>query len=200
MHRNCKIAKNERKKKPWHYLMTGCWKSGTGKRVKRWHCYTNSPMGWLDGPSMNIRTIRKAQVGGGRRENEFDLGPSEIKCLWGTQKMITALILWRLPLCQWLLQVFSFSLCSIFKCIQDFVFIRYNVRWQDSKTTTLKGEFITYNSQEEGAGHTQSSLPHSTWSHVGKNHGQLRHARNREEGMAAAFIVSFYRTEWVDQV
>lgn len=180
--------------------MTGCWKSGTGKRVKRWHSYTNSPMGWPDGPLMNIRTIRKAQVGGGRRENEFDLGPSEIKCQWGTQRMITALILWILTMCQWLLQVFSFSLCSIFKCIQDFVFIRYNVRWQESKTTTLKGEFITYNSQEEEARHTHTVL--SPPLHV-KSRGEeprfFPTCKEQRGRYGCSLYCVFYRTEWVKQ-
>ena len=72
----------------------------------------------------------------------------------------------------------------------------------DSKTTTLKGEFITYNSWEEEARHTHTQThtppsPHSMWSHVGKHHGQLWDGRNREEGMATAFIVFFVgRNEW----
>lgn len=80
------------------------------------------------------------------------------------------------------------SLSSVFKCTWDFLLIRFG-KMTDTETTTLKGEFITYSSREEGAHHPRHAKPReeAPWSVSQEAEGTEGKVRPR------VFIVVFIR-------
>lgn len=73
----------------------------------------------------------------------------------------------------------------------EFVLILYG-KMIDMETSALKGEFITYRCQEEGAHHTRQS-------HVGKHQGRSGADGAGGESTDQSLYPGFCRNEWARQ-